>query len=259
MRENDGNSYFFFTAVAYGLGSVAIAIQQAVDTQASRGCFAAFTAVCMVLALLNIVSLFARTYLGQRIEISPPFFRRVPGRFYVLRSPWRIARVIDCTAAYTGALALVMMCFWIYDDTPDKHLYFSFCKSARGCENIWDAWLVTNMQASELFTASTLTLEPLSAWTVLYKLLTAGSSYAFNFMLFATVVAEGYAQAQARQQQEVRKLQRSAANDDDVPENGSAGQTHTYRAHLVPVSAPSDSYHDGESTADRPRSGAFEF
>lgn len=220
MQENDGNSYFFFTAVTLGLGSVAIAVQQAADNLASRIAFTIFSAVCIVLALVNIVSLFVRVFMGQKIEITPPFLRTI-GPQILSGAPWRIARLIDCAAAWTSALALVLMCFWIWDDTADKHLYFSYCVSERGCKNIWDAWLVMLMQASEIFTASNTTLEPYNAWAVLYKLLASGVSYAFNAVLFATVVAEGYARIQDRRQQENSRRSKVAVNDEDL-ERGSA-------------------------------------
>ncbi len=256
MQENDGNSYFFFTAFALGLGSVAIAVQQAADNQASRIAFVLFAALSTVLALANMVSLFVRVFMGQKIEVTSPFLKRASGRFFI-KTPWRIARLIDCAAAWTASLALILMCFWIWDDTVDKHLYFSYCVSERGCENIWDAWLVMLMQASEIFTASTTTLEPYDPRAVLYKLLASGMSYAFNAVLFATVVAEGYTKIQDRQRRAARELPGSAANDAD-PERGPGEKMQLVPARSV-ISAAQGWYHGDESSDDGQRGPGFEF
>lgn len=220
MQENDGNSYFFFTAVSFGLGAVAVAIQQAADNLASRIAFTAFSVIATLLAIANIISLFVRIFVGQKIEVTPPFLRSTSGRFFFV-TPWRIARLLDCAIAWIGALALILMCFWIWDDTPNKHLYFSFCNSVRGCKNIWDAWLTSSMHVSELFTASTTTLELNSAWAVAYKMLAANLSFAFNVVVAATVVAEGYARIQDQRKQEDIRQARAVANGAD-PERGSA-------------------------------------
>jgi len=256
MQENDGNSYFFFTAIAFGLGAVAVAIQQAADNLASRIAFIVFTVVCTVLTLANIVSLFVRIFLGQKIEITPSFLRLANDRLFI-KTPWRIARMIDCTASWTGSLALILMCFWIWDDTADKHLYFSYCMNRRGCENIWDAWLVMIMQASEIFTASTTTLEPYSAWAVLYKVLASGLSYVFTIMVFTTVVAEGYARIQDLRQQEDKRRQAEGETGAD-PERGPGEKMKFVPGHSA-TSVVEGWYRGDESSDDGRRGPGFEF
>jgi hypothetical protein len=256
MSENDGNSYFFFTAVVYGLGAVAIAIQQAVDSTASRACFVAFTTVCTLLSSANIVSLFVRIFIGQKIEISPPFLKAETGGRYFFGTPWRILRMIDCLVAHNGSLALILLCFWIYDTAPGKDSYFSYCIEGNICGNIWAAWLVMIMQAVDIYTSSS-TLDPYIPLAVLYKTLASSSSYIFEFIVFTTIVVEGYARIQDRQRQEPRELQRLVANTDGL-DSGSKEQRHTYQAHLA-AAATEGLYRGAESNDGTRRSAAFEF
>jgi len=153
-RDNNGNSYMFFTIVVLASSPLMILLDQQVNTLATHIVFTIYAILQLILLPgVNILSFFWRSWVAQRIELSvtvPMGFGRP-----LTDVPWRVWRLIDCFLSWNFAAGNVLLCFWIWDDAPDKDTYFLFCDHHSGCQNIWGAWVWCYTNALQIWTAAT--------------------------------------------------------------------------------------------------------
>ena len=128
--ENNGSSYMLFTLAAGAFGTIAVLMDQQINTKGSHVWFTIVGVFFYVINLIGIVSLFWREWISQTIEISPS------SRTSQLRIPWRIYRVIDHYLGLNLSFSLVLMIFWVWN----QDTYYAFSQGINST-NHWTAWL----------------------------------------------------------------------------------------------------------------------
>jgi len=153
FKENNGNSFMFFTIVVAIITPCMIVMAQQAPCLATRIIFTIFAALSAIFAAIGFLLLSYREWNQQLVEVSPKFLVAAMPVF-LADVPWRIWRLADCVCAWVLAVANLILVFWIWDTSADKSTYFLFCDDHRGCTNIWSGWNLSILQSINYFTAT---------------------------------------------------------------------------------------------------------
>jgi hypothetical protein len=154
FKENNGNSFMFFTLVVGAIGPCMIVMVQQAPCLATKIIYTIFAALAALFAALNFVLLAFREWNQQLVEISPRLLITAMPVF-LADIPWRIWRVTDCVLAWVLANSYLIYAFYVWDDSPFKDKYFFFCLDHTACKNSWAVWNACISQAVAYFTAAT--------------------------------------------------------------------------------------------------------
>jgi len=153
FKENNGNSFMFFTLVLGAVGPCMIVMVQQAPCLATRIIYTIFAALAMLFAAANFILLAFREWNQQLLEITPRILVTAMPVF-LADIPWRIWRLTDCVMAWLLANSYLILAFYIWDDSTLKERFFFFCLDHTACENLWAMWNVSISQAVAYFTAA---------------------------------------------------------------------------------------------------------
>lgn len=218
IAENDGSSYFFFTAVTAATAALSILLDQQIANEGTRVWFAIQATLLYALNIAGVFSLFWREWIGQAAEISPPMRSRL--RLAGYRIPWRLVRIVDHYVGINLAFSQIFMVFWVWDSSPLKDTYFSF-PAGLAATNHWAAWLsfigtsfaIYNGVGFAEFSLNSSAVVAVATWHI-------ALAKPIDLIVAAIVVAEGYEIVSERRRGERNSAEKAMAErelpgDDD--------------------------------------------